>query len=194
MEEALRRGCPEAFNTDQGVPFTSASFTDRLEAAGAKVSMDGKGRCLDNVFVERLWRTVKYEYVCLWRPEAVSALTAGLRTLLRVLQRGAFAPVAWRTERRRRCTGRDRDQARDAVRFRRHGSGIRWWERRRRLDRQADPAPHAIGVPSAELSLGWMLASRANLRFTRREGDTASVSRKQDQPRVAGQEGWQKCS
>src|SRR5450755_1801596 len=61
-------------------------------------------------------------------------------------------------------------------------------------DRKTDPEPNAIGVPSAELSLGWMLASRANLRFTRREVDTASVSAMQDQPRVAGQEGWQKCS
>src|SRR5476649_2216908 len=61
-------------------------------------------------------------------------------------------------------------------------------------DRRTDPEPNAIGVPSAELSLGWMLASRANLRFTRREGDTAGGSGKQDQPRVAGQEGWQKCS
>jgi hypothetical protein len=48
LEEALRRGCPKVFNTDQGVQFTSASFTGRLESAGAKVSMDGKGRCLDN--------------------------------------------------------------------------------------------------------------------------------------------------
>ena len=61
-------------------------------------------------------------------------------------------------------------------------------------DRKTDPEPNAIGVPSAELSLGWMLASRASLRFTRREGDTASVAAMQGQPRVAGQEGWQKCS
>ncbi len=80
LEEALSRGCPEVFNTDQGVQFTSAAYTSRLEAAGAKVSMDGKGRCLDNVFVERLWRTVKYEYVYLWRPEVVPALSAGLTT------------------------------------------------------------------------------------------------------------------
>jgi len=81
LEEALRRGgCPEVFNTDQGVQFTSPSFAGRLESAGAKVSMDGKGRWLDNVFVERLWRTVKYEYVYLWRPEAVPALQAGLQT------------------------------------------------------------------------------------------------------------------
>jgi putative transposase len=81
LEEALRRGgCPEVFNTDQGVQFTSPSFTERLKAAGAQVSMDGKGRWLDNVFVERLWRTVKYEYVYLWRPEAVPALQSGLKT------------------------------------------------------------------------------------------------------------------
>jgi putative transposase len=78
LEEALSKGCPEVFNTDQGVQFTSESFTSKLEAAGAKVSMDGKGRCLDNVFVERLWRTVKYEEVYLWRHETVPALQAGL--------------------------------------------------------------------------------------------------------------------
>jgi putative transposase len=78
LEEALSQGCPEVFNTDQGVQFTSESFTSKLEAAGAKVSMDGKGRCLDNVFVERLWRTVKYEEVYLWRHETVPALQAGL--------------------------------------------------------------------------------------------------------------------
>jgi len=78
LEEALSQGCPEVFNTDQGVQFTSASFTSRVEAAGAKVSMDGKGRCLDNVFVERLWRTVKYEEVYLWRHETVPAMQVGL--------------------------------------------------------------------------------------------------------------------
>jgi putative transposase len=78
LEEALSCGRPEVFNTDQGVQFTSAAFTGRLEAAGAKVSMDGKGRCLDNVFVERLWRTVKYEEVYLWRHETVPALASGL--------------------------------------------------------------------------------------------------------------------
>src|SRR5271165_4933288 len=78
LEEALGRGKPEVFNTDQGVQFTSEAYTSRLEAAGAKVSMDGKGRCLDNVFVERLWRDVKYEEVYLWRHETVPALQAGL--------------------------------------------------------------------------------------------------------------------
>jgi putative transposase len=80
LEEALSRGRPEVFNTDQGVQFTATAWTGRLERAGVAVSMDGRGRCLDNVFVERLWRTVKYEYVYLWRPELVPALAAGLTT------------------------------------------------------------------------------------------------------------------
>src|SRR5262249_34403669 len=59
LEEALSRGRPEVFNTDQGVQFTGQAWTGRLEAAGVAVSMDGRGRCLDNVFVERLWGTGK---------------------------------------------------------------------------------------------------------------------------------------
>jgi len=58
-------GTPEIFNTDQGSQFTSLEFTGVLKAHGVKISMDGKGRCLDNVFVERLWRSVKYEEVYL---------------------------------------------------------------------------------------------------------------------------------
>ena len=80
LNEALSRGQPEVFNTDQGVQFTAQAWTRRLETAGVAVSMDGRGRCLDNVFVERLWRTVKYEYVYLWRPDAVPALYSGLTT------------------------------------------------------------------------------------------------------------------
>jgi putative transposase len=79
LEEALGLGRPEVFNTDQGVQFTASSFTGKLQAAGVQVSMDGKGRCLDNVFVERLWRTVKYEDVYLRDYESVSALREGLR-------------------------------------------------------------------------------------------------------------------
>jgi putative transposase len=58
-------GIPEIFNTDQGCQFTSAEFTQPLLARGVKLSMDGRGRALDNVFIERLWRTVKYEEVYL---------------------------------------------------------------------------------------------------------------------------------
>ena len=78
LEAALARGRPEVFNTDQGAQFTAFAFTRRVEASGAKVSMDGVGRCLDNVFVERLWRTVKYEHVYLVRPEGVAQLREGL--------------------------------------------------------------------------------------------------------------------
>jgi putative transposase len=63
LEKALRRGSPGIFNTDQGAQFTSETFTQRLLSAGIRISMDGKGRALDNIFVERLWRTVKYEEV-----------------------------------------------------------------------------------------------------------------------------------
>jgi len=78
LDEALGRGRPEVFNTDRGVQFTAEAFTGRLVAAGVAVSMDGKGRCLDNVFVERLWRTVKYEDIYLRCYETVPELTGGL--------------------------------------------------------------------------------------------------------------------
>lgn len=66
LKEALTKyGRPEIFNTDQGAQFTSTEFTRVLEAAGVKISMDGKGRWVDNVFVERLWRSLKYEEVYL---------------------------------------------------------------------------------------------------------------------------------
>ncbi len=63
LSRALTRGTPEIFNTDQGAQFSSAGFTDRLKAAGVAISMDGRGRALDNVFIERLWWSVKYEEV-----------------------------------------------------------------------------------------------------------------------------------
>ena len=65
LAEALRSGAPDIFNTDQGVQFTSDEFTQVLQGAGVKVSMDGKGRVFDNIFTERLWRSVKYEEVYL---------------------------------------------------------------------------------------------------------------------------------
>jgi putative transposase len=78
LEEALTRGTPEIFNTDQGVQYTATAFTHRLESAGVAISMDGRGRWMDNVFVERLWRTVKYECVYLHDYATVRALEAGL--------------------------------------------------------------------------------------------------------------------
>lgn len=65
LDWALRDGKPEIFNSDQGAQFTSESFTGRLEERGIQISMDGRGRALDNVFVERLWRTVKWEEIYL---------------------------------------------------------------------------------------------------------------------------------
>ena len=65
LEEALSQGQPEVFNTDQGSQFTSLEFTQVLKDCGVRISMDGKGRYQDNIFVERLWRTVKYEEVYL---------------------------------------------------------------------------------------------------------------------------------
>ena len=78
LEEALGKGRPEVFNTDQGVQFTAQAWTSRLEGAGVAVSMDGRRRWLDNVFVERLWRSVKYEDVYVRGYEAVPALEEGL--------------------------------------------------------------------------------------------------------------------
>ena len=67
LEEALARyGRPEIFNTDQGCQFTSDDFTSVLKKAGVQISMDGKGRWMDNVFIERLWRSLKYECVYLY--------------------------------------------------------------------------------------------------------------------------------
>jgi len=79
VEEALaRHGRPEIFNTDQGSQFTSVAFTDVLKAAGIAISMDGKGAWRDNVFVERLWRTIKYEEVYLRAYASVSEARAGI--------------------------------------------------------------------------------------------------------------------
>ena len=79
LEAALATGTPEVFNADQGVQFTVGAWVGRLAAAGAAVSMDGRGRCLDNVFVGRLWRSVKYEDVYLRGYESVPELERGLR-------------------------------------------------------------------------------------------------------------------
>ena len=79
LEEALQRfGTPEIFNTDQGSQFTSEAFTGVLKDQGINISMDGKGRWVDNVFVERLWRSVKYEDVYLHAYETPTELRAGL--------------------------------------------------------------------------------------------------------------------
>ena len=83
LDEALSRGQPEIFNTDQGSQFTSREYTGRLEEAGVAVSRDGRGRALDNVFVERLWRSVKYEDIYIKDYERVCDLESGLGAYFR---------------------------------------------------------------------------------------------------------------
>ena len=78
LEQALTQAQPEIFNTDQGTQFTSLTFTGRLAEAGIRISWDGRGRALDNVFVERLWRSVKYEEIFLNDYETVSDASTGL--------------------------------------------------------------------------------------------------------------------
>lgn len=78
LQQALTQGRPEIFNTDQGVQFTAIAFTQVLEAAEVQISMDSKGRALDNVFIERLWRSVKYEDIYLKHYDTVPALVRGL--------------------------------------------------------------------------------------------------------------------
>ncbi len=92
LEEALGQGRPEIFNTDQGAQFTSAAFTGRVEAAGARVSMDGRGRVLDNIFIERPWRSLKYEDVYLKGYDTVPQLIDGVAAYFTLLQPRAAPP------------------------------------------------------------------------------------------------------
>ena len=79
LDRALKLATPEIFNSDQGVQFTSAEFTDRLKAAEIRISWDGRGRALDNIFVERLWRSVKYEEVYLKDYQRVADAVSNLQ-------------------------------------------------------------------------------------------------------------------
>lgn len=78
LQRALRRAQPDIFNSDQGSQFTSQAFTGQLNAKGIAISMDGRGRCMDNIFVERLWRSVKHEEVYLHDYESVTEARARL--------------------------------------------------------------------------------------------------------------------
>jgi len=80
LEKALQFGKPEIFNTDQGSQFTSSAFTGMLNDNGILISMDGRGRCMDNIFIERLWRTVKYENVYLMHYESVPEGRQGINS------------------------------------------------------------------------------------------------------------------
>jgi putative transposase len=78
LDRALRISTPQIFNTDQGAQFTSAEFTGHLLEAGVRISMDGRGRALDNIFVERLWRSVKYEEVYLKEYQSMGDAVTGI--------------------------------------------------------------------------------------------------------------------
>jgi putative transposase len=79
LNEAIHKfGAPEIMNTDQGSQFTSFAWTDRLKRVGSRISMDGKGRCMDNIFIERLWRSLKYECVYLHAWETGSQARNGI--------------------------------------------------------------------------------------------------------------------
>ena len=80
QEAIVRYGCPEIFNTDQGSQFTSMAFTNVLKSHDIKISMDGRGRCIDNIMIERLWWTVKYHYLHLHSFENGTELRKGLRS------------------------------------------------------------------------------------------------------------------
>jgi putative transposase len=78
LHDSFAYGLPDVFNSDQGSQFTSIEFTGALEAVGVTISMDGKGRCMDNIFVERLWRSLKYEEVYLRAYETVEEAKQGI--------------------------------------------------------------------------------------------------------------------
>lgn len=79
LHQALSYGRPQIFNTDQGVQFTATAFTNILSQAEIQISMDGRGRALDNIFIERFWRSLKYEDIYIWNYASVPELLAGLQ-------------------------------------------------------------------------------------------------------------------
>ena len=83
LQRALRRGRPEIFNSDQGAQFTSEQFTGQLQSREIAISMDGRGRCMDNIFIERLWRSLKYEEVYLKDYASVTEARAGIESYFR---------------------------------------------------------------------------------------------------------------
>ena len=111
----MRRGRPEIFNSDQGSQFTSERFTGELAAKDIAISMDGRGRCMDNIFIERLWRSLKYEEVYLTDYESVTEARVGIGRYFRfscaslqgmleslykdidvfILDRGVFDALVW---------------------------------------------------------------------------------------------------
>jgi putative transposase len=104
LEEALARfGTPEIFNTDQGSQFTSAAFTGTLAKAGIKISMDGRGRWMDNVFIERLWRSLKYEDIYLKGYADGREARAGIASWIGFYNRASQHPSVYVIEEKRLC-------------------------------------------------------------------------------------------
>jgi putative transposase len=104
LEDALARfGTPDIFNTDQGSQFTSLAFTGRLREAGIRISMDGKGRWMDNVFIERLWRSLKYECVYLNAFETGSEARAGIGRWIAYYNPASSHPSRYAGEEKRFC-------------------------------------------------------------------------------------------
>ena len=103
LERALAGGKPTIFNSDQGVQFTSKEFTNRLLSADITISMDGRGRALDNIFVERLWRTVKYEDVYPKCYETPKEVYSGLRSYSSSIMK-RVPTRRWATKRPPKCT------------------------------------------------------------------------------------------
>ena len=94
---------PDIFNSDQGSQFTSIEFTNRLKAEGIQISMDGRGRALDNIFVERLWRSVKYEDAYLHDYTTVPEAILGLKSIF-CSTTPSGSTNRWITGHRRKCT------------------------------------------------------------------------------------------
>jgi len=96
-------GPPEIMNTDQDSQFTSWAWTDRLRQAGVKISIDGKGRFLDNIFVERLWRSLKYECVYLYAWSGGREARAGIGRWIEFYNRASQHPSVYVVEENRLC-------------------------------------------------------------------------------------------
>jgi putative transposase len=103
FERLVRSGRPEIFNTDQGSQFTSDDFTGTLKRHGVMISMDGKGRYMDNIFVERLWRSLKYEEVYLKAYATVAEARTGMSAWLRFYNPASSHPSIYAIEEKRFC-------------------------------------------------------------------------------------------
>jgi transposase InsO family protein len=161
LEEAIARfGRPEIFNTDQGSQFTSFAFTNTLEGADIRISMDGRGRWMDNVFIERLWRSLKYECVL---PQCLRDRQRGKnrdRSLGRLLQHRSTPLGLWRQDARRGlCYAGERGEIGGIIQPRIHLSqaAILFRKTGPPLSGSANSKPARLGpscvAPLAELSL-----------------------------------------